>query len=674
MSAGGREMDQIVQKMERLRAELRYHNYQYYVLDKPSISDAEYDKLMRELIELEAEYPELITPDSPTQRVGHAPSAKFAAVTHAEPLLSLSNAFSEEEIYAFMERMERHSPEPVVYVCELKIDGLAVSLNYEDGVFVQGATRGDGHQGEDITSNLRTIRSLPLRLNEPVTINVRGEVYINRDDFQRLNAERGAKGEGLFANPRNAAAGSLRQLDPKITAGRPLDIFLYGVGGGVSHAYKTHKEALDYVRDLGLKINPHSRICYGIDEVLAYVEEWSKKRTELPYEIDGIVIKVNDLALQESLGVTSHSPRWAIAYKFPAEQVITRVTDIEVQVGRTGALTPLAHLEPVFVSGSTVSRATLHNEDIVKDRDIRIGDYVVLQKAGDIIPEIVRSLPERRTGDEVPFVMVKECPVCAGEVVRIPGEAVTRCINPHCPAQRLERLIHFASRGAMDIDGLGPAVIGQLVEAGFVDTPADFYALSREDLLSLERFGEKSADNLLSAIEASKERPLSRVIFALGIRLVGAEVARELARHVRTIDRLQSISKEELLEIPAIGDKIAQSVVDFFAQEENTALIWALREAGVNMSEGEQQSDRAVLEGLTFVVTGRLSRFTRDGIEERLRALGADVTSSVSKKTSYLVAGERGGSKLTRAQELGVPVLSEKDLIRFIESRGASID
>lgn len=674
MSAGGREMDQIVQKMERLRAELRYHNYQYYVLDKPSISDAEYDKLMRELIELEAEYPELITPDSPTQRVGHAPSAKFAAVTHAEPLLSLSNAFSEEEIYAFMERMERHSPEPVVYVCELKIDGLAVSLNYEDGVFVQGATRGDGHQGEDITSNLRTIRSLPLRLNEPVTINVRGEVYINRDDFQRLNAERGAKGEGLFANPRNAAAGSLRQLDPKITAGRPLDIFLYGVGGGVSHAYKTHKEALDYVRDLGLKINPHSRICYGIDEVLAYVEEWSKKRTELPYEIDGIVIKVNDLALQESLGVTSHSPRWAIAYKFPAEQVITRVTDIEVQVGRTGALTPLAHLEPVFVSGSTVSRATLHNEDIVKDRDIRIGDYVVLQKAGDIIPEIVRSLPERRTGDEVPFVMVKECPVCAGEVVRIPGEAVTRCINPHCPAQRLERLIHFASRGAMDIDGLGPAVIGQLVEAGFVDTPADFYALSREDLLSLERFGEKSADNLLGAIEASKERPLSRVIFALGIRLVGVEVARELARHVRTIDRLQSISKEELLEIPAIGDKIAQSVVDFFAQEENTALIWALREAGVNMSEGEQQSDRAVLEGLTFVVTGRLSRFTRDGIEERLRSFGADVTSSVSKKTSYLVAGERGGSKLTRAQELGVPVLSEKDLIRFIESRGASID
>ena len=442
----------------------------------------------------------------------------------------------------------------------------------------------------------------------------------------------------------------------------------------MTDAYSTHKEALDYLLDLGLKINPLSRVCHSVNEVLAYVEEWTEKRTDLPYEIDGIVIKVNDLKLQESLGITSRSPRWAIAYKFPAEQVTTRVTDIEVQVGRTGALTPLAHLEPVFVSGSTVSRATLHNEDIVRDRDIRIGDYVVIQKAGEIIPEIVRSLPERRTGDEVPFVMVKECPVCAGEVVRVPGEAVTRCINPHCPAQRLERLIHFASRGAMDIEGLGPAIISQLVEAELVETPADFYTLTRDDLLSLERFGEKSADNLLSAIEASKQQSLSRVIFALGIRLVGAEVARELARSVGTMDRLQSITKEELLEIPAIGEKIAQSIVDYFAQEEHMELVNALQEVGVNMGEKEPSSDPQILEGMTFVVTGRLSRFSRDQIQDRLRALGADVTSSVSGKTSYLVAGEKGGSKLTRAQELGVPILSEDELMEFIESRGAAID
>jgi DNA ligase (NAD+) len=592
--------------------------------------------------------------------------------------MSLSNAFSEEDLLAFQDRVQKQVAEPVSYVCELKIDGLSVSLDYEEGVFVRGATRGDGMIGEDVTLNLRTIRSLPLRLNEPVSINVRGEVFISRRDFEIFNEERKRLGESLFANPRNAAAGSLRQLDPKATALRPLDIFLFGMGMHTGLAIHTQGAALEYLHRLGLRTNPHSKVCGDFSEVLDFVRLWQEKdqRKSLPYDIDGVVVKVNELPAQRDLGTTARSPRWAIAYKFPAEQVITKVLKIGVQVGRTGALTPLAELEPTLVAGSTVSRATLHNEDIVSERDIRIGDYVVLQKAGDVIPEIVRSLPERRDGSELPFQMPTDCPACGSQVVRMPGEAVTRCVNGRCPAQRVEKLIHFASKGAMDIEGLGPANVMQLVEAGLVESPVDFYRLAKEDLLSLERFGEKSADNLLAAIAQSKEQPLARLLFGLGIRLVGAEVAREVAASTGSFHDLIKLSKEELLKIPAVGDKIAQSILDYFADHENQKLVEDLLAHGLlapttNEETGEQER---VLEGLTFVVTGRLEGFTRSAIEDFLRTLGASVTSSVSKQTSFLVAGPGGGSKLTKANELGVPVLSETDLKEFLAERGVRLD
>lgn len=666
-------MEHVRKRVEQLRSELHYHNYRYYVLDDPVITDQEYDALMRELMELEELYPELIVPDSPTQRVGHAPADQFATVRHAQPMLSLSNAFDEDEVSAFVDRVRRQAGQDLEFVCELKIDGLAVSLDYENGVFVRGATRGDGQEGEDISANLRTVRSIPLRLNKPVTLNVRGEVYMPRADFECLNAEREAAGESLFANPRNAAAGSLRQLDPKVTASRNLDGFFYALvmNGGPN----THYEALQYLRELGLKTNPHIKLCRSLDEIQAFIEHWTSRRSELPYEIDGIVIKVNDLAVQNELGTTARSPRWAIAYKFPAEQVITKVVAIEVQVGRTGTLTPLAHLEPVQVAGSTVSRATLHNADIVAQRDVRVGDYVVVQKAGDVIPEIVRSLPERRTGVEVPFEMPTECPACGAPVVRVPGEAATRCVNQACPAQRTEGLIHFASRGAMDIEGLGPAVIEQLLNAGLVKTPADLYRLTKEQLLELERFGDKSASNLLEAIDASKGRPLSRLIFALGIRHVGAEVARELAQHFGSIHKLAEAGIDELTAVPAVGEKIAQSVVEYFSNPANQRLIQELGELGVSLEDVPAKTGQnAALDGLTFVVTGKLERFSREEIQERLRDLGANVTSSVSRKTDYLVAGEKAGSKLERAQSLGIPVLSEEDLLDFLRDRGVEID
>lgn len=668
-------MEALRARVEQLRAELRQHNYQYYILDNPSISDAEYDRLLAELTKLEGEHPELITPDSPTQRVGHTPSSGFATITHANPLLSLGNAFSEEDLLAFAERVQKQSAKPVSYICELKIDGLAISLDYRDGLFVQGATRGDGTVGEDITSNLRTIRSLPLRLNEPVTLNVRGEVFMNRRDFAKLNEERKAAGESLFANPRNAAAGSARQLDPRLSAKRPLDIFLFGLVSLSGAEITTQGEGLAYLQRLGLKVNPHYKVCSDFSEVLSYIRTWQEKRNELPYEIDGIVVKVNEFEIQRELGNTARNPRWAIAYKFPAEQVITRVLNIQVQVGRTGALTPLAELEPVLVAGSTVSRATLHNEDIVAERDIRIGDYVVLQKAGDVIPEIVRALPERRDGSEVPFAMPKVCPACGEPVVRQGGEAVTRCLNgKSCPAQNLEKLIHFASKGAMDIEGLGPAVITQLVEAGLLKTPADLYRLQKGDLLALERFAAKSAENLLHAIEESKKQPLSRVLFGLGIRLVGAEVAREVAGAAGSIDTLASFTKEELLLIPAVGEKIAQSILEYFADPENQALIQDLKGVGLMMAAEEKGQSQQVLQGLTFVVTGRLEGFSRSVIEDHLRSLGANVSSSVSKQTSYVVAGPGGGSKLTKATDLGITILSEAELLEFLRERGVLLD
>lgn len=667
-------MKDVHKKIESLREQLLAHNYRYYVLDDPIITDQEYDHLMRELVELEEKHPELITPDSPTQRVGHTPSSGFETVNHRQPLLSLGNAFSEEELMAFYDRVVRHANQPVSFVCELKMDGLSVSLEYENGVFVRGATRGDGTVGEDITANLRTIRSLPLRLNEPATINVRGEVFINRHDFARFNEERKLAGESVFANPRNAAAGSLRQLDPKLTAQRPLDILLFGVGSDLDEEIQTQSQALALLRRLGLRTNPHFRVCQEFSEVVEFVRKWEAERSSLPYEIDGVVVKVNELAIQRDMGSTARSPRWAIAYKFPAEQVITKVQNITVQVGRTGAITPLAELEPVLVAGSTVSRATLHNEDIVTQRDIRVGDYVVLQKAGDVIPEIVRSLPERRDGSEVPFQMPTHCPACDSQVVRAPGEAATRCVNSSCPAQRVERLIHFASKGALDIEGLGPAIIMQLVEANLVESPVDFYKLKKENLLGLERFAEKSADNLLAAIAASREQSFARVLFGLGIRFVGAEVAREVAMATGSFERLMQLSKEELLEIPAVGDKIAQSILDYFADPENQELVQELVELGLSKTQDDTPKQEQVLNGLTFVVTGRLEGFTRSAIEELLRTLGANVTSSVSKRTSYLVAGPGGGSKLTRATELGIPILSEIELQEFLGERGVELD
>lgn len=663
----------VKQRIEQLRSAIREHNYRYYVMDDPIISDAEYDALMRELTALEEAHPELITPDSPTQRVGSEPSPGFAPVVHGEPLLSLANVFSFEELDAFRERVEKQVGRAVSFVCELKIDGLSVSLDYESGVFVRGATRGDGHTGEDVTANLRTVRSLPLRLNEPVTINVRGEVFINRKDFLAFNEERQRAGESPFANPRNAAAGSLRQLDPRMTAKRPLDVFLFAVESRLHSQVKTQAEALEYLRGLGLRVNPHFRLCTSFDQVFEYIRTWEEKRSSLPYEIDGIVIKVNEFELQHALGTTARSPRWAVAYKFPAQQVITRVLNIAVQVGRTGALTPLAELEPVTVAGSTVSRATLHNEDIVRSRDIRIGDYVVLQKAGDVIPEIVRSLEERRDGSEVVFKMPEHCPSCGERVVREPGEAVVRCINNQCPAQRLERLVHFASKGALDIEGLGPAIVGQLLEKGLMRTPADFYRLKKEDLLSLERFGEKSADNLLAAIEESRNQPMARVLYGLGIRFVGEEAAREVAQAVGSFQNLMKLGKEELLAIPTVGEKIAQSILNFFSLPENTALVQELLDLGLAKTQGEQAAEQ-VLAGLTFVVTGRLEGFTRSGIEEFLRSLGANVSSSVSRRTDYLVAGPGGGSKLQKAEELGVPVLSEQELLDFLAERGVARD
>ena len=661
-------LEDVRKQIEDLRAKINYHNYRYYTLDDPELSDAEYDQLMQKLIELETQYPEFVTPDSPTQRVGSTPLDGFATITHQVPLLSLANAFNMSDVTSFVSRVQRLAEEPVDFVCELKIDGLAVSLNYESGVFVSGATRGDGQTGEDITQNLRTIRSLPLRLREPLDLNVRGEVYLKKSDFLALNKLREESGENLFANPRNAAAGSLRQLDPRVTASRPLSIFCYGIGSISGQEVENHADVLKLLEDLGLPVNRNYRVCRNLEEIEEYIGEWTDKRTQLPYDIDGIVIKLNNLALQNKLGTTARSPRWAIAYKFPAEQAVTKVLDIEVQVGRTGALTPLAILEPVTVAGSTVSRATLHNVDFVEQKDIRIGDQVLIHKAGDIIPEIIRPLTEKRDGTEQVFQMPTKCPRCGGEVIRPIGEAVTRCVNTSCPAQILEGLIHFASRNAMDIEGLGAAVSEQLIESGLVKTPADLYQLKEEDLLNLERFGPKSAKNLITAIEESKKRPLSRLVYALGIRLVGEEVSRELAAYFQSMDRLQKARFEDLVAIPLIGDKIASAVVVFFQEGRNVQLIESLRQAGLQMTAEpvDEQRDN-FLEGLTFVVTGKLTSMSRKEIEDQLRSLGANVASSVSKNTDYLIAGEKAGSKLDRALELGTKILSEVEYYSFIE-------
>ncbi|AZR74769.1 DNA ligase (NAD(+)) LigA [Anoxybacter fermentans] len=657
---------------EELRKKIEYHDYRYYVLDDPEIADAEYDQLMRKLQRLEEEYPEIVTPDSPTQRVGGAPIDEFQKVVHRVPMLSLDNAFNEEELRAFDQRIKRLSGrKDLEYVVELKIDGLTAVLTYENGRLVRGATRGDGQVGEDVTHNIRTIKSIPLRLKKPVSIEIRGEVYMDKQGFKEMNKRREEKGESLFANPRNAAAGTVRQLDPRIAAERPLNYMAYdliylGEGG-----FTTHMEVLEYLEELGFKVNQRW-LCFNIEEVIQITEEWTEKREELPFEIDGLVIKLNDLTLREKLGATSKSPRWAIAYKFPAQQRTTVVKDILPSVGRTGAITPVAILEPVEVAGSIVSRATLHNEDELKRKDVRIGDTVVIQKAGDVIPEVVKVVTSKRTGNEKEFKMPTECPVCGAKVVREPGEAVHRCTNNlGCPAQLREGIVHFVSRNAMNLEGVGPALIDQLLEKELIKDVADLYYLKKEDLVQLERMGEKSAQNVLAAIERSKERPLDRLIFALGIRHVGSNSARILTQKYKSIDELMNASVDDLLELDEIGPKIAESIVNFFKEERNRKLIEKLRRGGVKMAmaadEKESQADKS-LAGKKFVFTGGLETLTRNEAKELVLSKGGKVSSSVSKKTDYVVVGKDPGSKYEKAKELGITILTEEEFKKLVQS------
>ena len=656
------------QRVSELNELLRGYGHAYYVLDKPAVPDAVYDQLLNELIELETVYPDLVFPDSPTQRVGGTPLSNFEKVTHERPMLSLSNVFGEADLREFDKRVRNGAGNNIEYVCELKIDGLAVSLIYEDGKFVRGATRGDGRIGEDITVNLRTIRAIPLKLNKPVSIEVRGEVFMPKKSFHKLNEERGERGEELFANPRNAAAGSLRQLDPKIAASRNLDVFIYGIGGdGESYQLSEHDETLNYLSELGFKTNNERELCRSVEEVLAYIEKWTEKRNSLSYEIDGIVIKVNSYLLQQELGFTAKSPKWATAYKFPAEEVMTTVRDIELSVGRTGAVTPTAILDPVAVAGTTVQRASLHNEDLIKEKDIRIGDKVIIRKAGDIIPEVVMALIEQRSGEEQPFEMPTNCPACDAELVRIEGEVVLRCVNPKCPAQITEGLIHFVSRNAMNIDGLGEKVIEQLYREGLVADISDLYKLTKEQLLGLERMGEKSASNLIAAIDASRSNSMEKLLFGLGIRHVGEKAARILSEHFGSMKNLMAASVEELTDIHEIGEKMADSVVTYFEKEEVQALMERLAAAGVNLTytgtRVRVEAGSNAFAGKKIVLTGKLEQMTRQEAQQQIEALGGKVSGSVSKKTDLLIAGSEAGSKLDKAMELKVDVWDEERLI-----------
>jgi len=659
-------------RIEELRALINYHNYRYYVLDSPEISDAEYDQLMLELKHLEAHHPQLITPDSPTQRVGAAPLEAFGVVEHRLPLLSLGNVFSGDELFAWHRRVSNLAGEEGLdFVCEIKLDGLAVALTYENGSLVIGATRGDGYRGEDVTLNLRTIRSIPLSVprNAPPRFEVRGEVYLSRAGFKRLNEQRAREGLSLFANPRNAAAGSLRQLDPRVTAQRPLDIYIYALGYAEGAAVPdTHWERLEYLRSIGFKVNPHNRLCRTIGEVQDYYREWAERRDSLPYDADGVVVKVNSIEMQSRLGTVGHEPRWAIAYKFPGTQGTTVLKQILVNVGRTGSLNPYAVLEPVSVGGVTIKQAALHNEEDIRRKDIRIGDTVIVQRAGEVIPEIVGPVVSKRTGNEQVFSMPSHCPVCGAEVIKPADEAMHRCPNSACPAQAFEKLKHFVSRGAMDIDGIGEKLCAALMETGLVNDIADLYYLSREQLAGLERMGDKSASNVIQSIERSKSRPVSRLIFALGIPHVGSETADLLASRFHSLDRLAQATEEELLSIPSIGPKIAQSIVAFFRQEGNQRIIRKLRQAGVRLAEEvPAEPTELPLAGLEFVLTGRLESFTRQEAEERIKALGGSVGSSVTRKTSYVVVGKEPGSKLDKAASLGIRQLTEQQFLEMLK-------
>ncbi|MDT4036179.1 NAD-dependent DNA ligase LigA, partial [Staphylococcus hominis] len=659
-------MDNIQNRVNELHDLLNQYSYEYYVKDNPSVPDSEYDKLLRELIDIENAHPELKTDDSPTVRVGGEAQSSFEKVNHETPMLSLGNAFNEEELRRFDERIREHIGN-VEYMCELKIDGLAVSLKYEDGRFVQGLTRGDGTTGEDITENLRTIHAIPLKIKEPLNVEVRGEAYMPRRSFMRLNDEREKNEEQPFANPRNAAAGSLRQLDPKLAAKRKLSVFLYSVNEFTDFSATTQSDALDELDRLGFKTNHERARVEDIEGVLEYIKKWTKQREQLSYDIDGIVIKVNDLDQQDEMGFTQKSPRWAIAYKFPAEEVVTELKDIELSIGRTGVVTPTAILEPIRVAGTTVSRASLHNEDLIKERDIRIGDSVIVKKAGDIIPEVVRSIIDRRPNDAKPYHMPTHCPSCGHELVRIEGEVALRCINPKCQAQLVEGLIHFVSRQAMNIDGLGNKIIQQLYHHQLIKDVGDIFYLTKEDLLPLERMGTKKVENLLSAIEHAKQNSLEHLLFGLGIRHLGAKASQILAEKFETMDRLLKVTEEELVAIHDIGDKLAQSVVTYLDNEDIKALIEKLKDKNVNMTyKGVKSSEiegHPEFQNKTIVLTGKLQQMTRKEATTWLEMQGAKVTSSVTKSTDLVIAGEDAGSKLSKAEQFGTEIWSESQFI-----------
>jgi DNA ligase (NAD+) len=656
-------------RIKKLRDQIEYHSYRYYALDDPEISDAEYDELVRELVELEGRYPDLITPDSPTQRVGAPPSELFPPVRHRTRMWSLDNAFDFDELVAWGRRVERALGSAADYFCELKVDGAAVNLVYEDGILVSGATRGDGFLGEDITPNIKTIPAVPLRLRgskPPKVLEVRGEVYMPVEEFEKLNAELVEQGQRPFANPRNAAAGSLRQKNPKITASRKLSIICHGVGALDGKRSRRHSELMEYLRQLGLRASPQEEVLSDLDQVFKFCRQQEGRRHDFDFEVDGVVVKVDDLAHREELGYTSKSPRWAIAYKFPPEEKTTKLLNIQVNVGRTGAVTPFAVLEPVRLSGATVSMATLHNADEVARKDIRIGDWVHVRRAGEVIPEVIGPIPSRRTGKEKRFKMPARCPRCNSVLVRPAGEKVTRCPNDQCPSRNVEALFHFAGRGAMDIEGLGYKTIIALWERGLVQDAGDIYSITREKLLELPLFADKKADLVMSSIERSKERGLARLLVGLGIRHIGPPTAQLLAREFRSLDAIASASEEQLTAIEGVGPIVARSIREWFDSSRNQKIVEKLRRAGVRLTE-EKTEVKGPLLGLTFVITGTLPTFSREEASRLIEEAGGKVGSSVSRKTDYLVVGETPGSKLSKAQELGVKTLDEEGLRELIE-------
>lgn len=672
MASSEISFDQAKTRVEELVSLLDQYSHEYYVLDQTSIPDEDYDKLYRELVEIEEHYPTLIQNNSPTQRVGGALLEGFEKVPHDRPMLSLDNAFSQEELISFDHRVAKLVSGEYSYHCELKIDGLAVSLKYEEGKLVQAVTRGDGIVGENVTANVRTIRSIPLKLKEPLTLESRGEIYMPKSSFIQLNEKREEQGEAIFANPRNAAAGTLRNLDPQVTASRNLNVFLYSLVDSFERSVSTQNEALNLLDNVGLRTNPDRKVFDSIDEVWAFVEEYQEKRAILPYEIDGIVIKVNELVNQEKAGFTVKAPRWAIAYKFPAEEAKTVIRSIEWTVGRTGVVTPTAVMDPVQLAGTTVQRASLHNVDLMIEKDIRLGDIAVVRKAGDIIPEVIKIDEDLRGEESVPYEFPTRCPACDSELMHLEEEVALRCMNPKCSAQAKERLSHFVSRNAMNIDGLGEKVVSQLYDRGLIQDVSDLYYLKKEDLLELDKIAEKSASNILSAIEESKANSLERLLFGLGIRHVGSKAARLLAEEFETMDQIKAAPLESIIVIDGIGDKIAESIHSFFSLEEAEELLNKLKQANVNMTyTGKKKEERSRTDSFfnekTVVITGKLNQFTRNELKEMLVNQGAKVTGSVSKNTDYLIAGEEAGSKLVKAQELDVTIIDEAKVIEEIE-------